>query len=161
MMHIRRLLLTVLVFTIIAATTIQAQDTIASNLETKAVETTLKSFFDALANFDYQEMRDLTSADFTLIENGPVWSLDDLIARAKQGEKNGASLSYEFSNMKTTVKGSSAWMTYSNNGVMTMGEKETEYHWTECAVFQKMKDGWRIVLLHSTMNEPESDDGEE
>jgi ketosteroid isomerase-like protein len=106
-------------------------------------------------------MRDLTSDDFTLIENGPVWTLDDLIARAKQGEKNGATLSYEFAEMETTVNESTAWMTYKNHGVMTMSGKENEYNWTESAVLQKMEDGWKIVLLHSTMNDPGSSHNED
>lgn len=155
-MKCRFTFLTILISTIIGITTIQAQSALNSNTETEAVEATLKSFFSALSDFDYQEMRDLTSDDFTLIENGPVWSLDDLIASAKQGEENGASLSYEFADIATTVNGSTAWMTYKNHGVMAMGDEKTEFNWTESAVLQKMENGWKIVLLHSTMNEPES-----
>lgn len=60
------------------ALTVQAQSALNSNTETEEAEGTLKTFFSAISDFDYQKMRDLTSDDFTLIENGPVSTLDDL-----------------------------------------------------------------------------------
>lgn len=57
----------------------------------------------------------LISQDFTLIEYGPLQTLDELIAGTKQEEKNGASFSYNFPDITSLVNGSSAWMIYIND----------------------------------------------
>ncbi|NGP75124.1 nuclear transport factor 2 family protein [Balneolaceae bacterium YR4-1] len=119
------------------------------------VEETLKSFFNCISNYDYNGIREVTSDDFILVENGPVWDTDKFISFIKRFEGD-ASLSYEFSDMQTTVRGPTAWMVYKNNGTMLQGSQERHFEWTESAVFTKERDQWKIELLHSTMNEPDS-----
>lgn len=115
------------------------------------VEAVLTSFFEAISDYDYQTLRDLTADDYTLIENGPIWTLDSLITFMQQNE-NRIAFSYKLTKMETTVEGQTAWMTYKNNGLMTMPDKERNFDWTESAVFHKKGDEWKMVLLHSTMN---------
>lgn len=122
--------------------------------EVQEVEATLKEFFGAISNYDYQTMRDITAEDYTLIENGPVWPVDSLINLMQQFEDQ-ATFSYKFSNMETTVENDMAWMTYKNNGLMKMPDGERHFDWTESAVFRKDGEEWKMVLLHSTMNEPD------
>lgn len=126
----------------------------ASKEEIAAVEDTLRSFFEAISTNDYQRLRHITADDYTLIENGPVWTVDSLINVVKSYEGK-ASMSYEFSNIQTTVKGSTAWMTYINDGMMDMGDQQRLFNWTESAVFRKQDENWNMVLLHSTMNKTE------
>lgn len=122
----------------------------SSQRAAQAVEDTLRAFFDGISTYDYQRLENLTTADYTLIENGPVWALDSLTVRLRQLEEKGATIDYEFSDMETTVAGPTAWMTYKNHGVMSMGEQQQELNWSESAVFRKGDEGWKIVLLHST-----------
>ncbi|HKL19866.1 MAG TPA: hypothetical protein VJ905_12905, partial [Halalkalibaculum sp.] len=56
----------------------------------------------------------------------------------------------------TTVKGTTAWMVYKNSGIMNRGDQQRHFDWSESAVFIKENDQWKIELLHSTMNEPDS-----
>lgn len=119
------------------------------------VEETLKSFFNHISNYNYEGIRAVTSDDFILIENGPIWNTEKFISFIKQFEAD-ATFSYEFSDMQTTVAGSTAWMVYKNNGTMDRGNQQRHFDWTESAVFTKESDQWEIKLLHSTMNEPDS-----
>lgn len=115
------------------------------------VEAVLTSFFEAISDYDYQTLRELTSDDYTLIENGPVWTLDSLIT-VMQENQGRITFSYELRELETTVEGQTAWMTYKNNGLMTMPDGERNFDWTESAVFHKQGNEWKMVLLHSTMN---------
>lgn len=123
--------------------------------EKEKVEETLKSFFNHISDYNYEGIRSVTSDDFILIENGPVWDTEKFISFIKQFETD-VTFSYQFSEMQTTVEGSTAWMVYKNNGVMNRGDQQRHFDWTESAVFTKENDQWKIELLHSTMNEPDS-----
>lgn len=128
-------------------------DTVSKE-EITAVEDTLRAFFEAISDNDYQRLRNITANDYTLIENGPIWTVDSLINVVKSYEGK-ATMTYEFSDMQTTVKGSTAWMTYINDGMMDMGDQQRLFNWTESAVFRKQGENWNMVLLHSSMNETE------
>lgn len=136
------------------------QITVDEHAEKQKVEETLLNFFDAIAAYDYQRMRDITSENYVLIENGPIWTVDSLITMMKQFQGK-ATISYEFSDMETTVQGPTAWMSYKNNGTMNFGDRQQYFDWTESAVFSKQDDEWEMVLLHSTMNEPDSSQSSE
>lgn len=133
----------------------EEQITVDKQAEIQKVEKTLLDFFDAIADYDYQRMRNITADNYVLIENGPLWTVDSLITMMKQFEEQ-ATISYKFSDMETTVQGQTAWMTYKNNGVMNFGDRQQHFDWTESAVFSKQDNEWKMVLLHSTMNEPDS-----
>lgn len=120
--------------------------------EAEEVEATLMEFFDAISSYDYQTLRDIAAEDYVLIENGPIWTIDSLITVVKQFEDQ-TTISYEFSDMETTVEGRIAWMIYKNSGLMKMPDGERHYDWTESAVFRKQGNEWKMVLLHSTVND--------
>lgn len=126
-----------------------------SESEEEKVEETLKTFFNSISNYNYEGIREVTSDDFILIENGPVWNTEKFINFIKQFESD-ATFSYEFSFIQTSVEGSTAWMVYKNNGIMNMDDQQRHFDWTESAVFSKENDQWKIKLLHSTMNEQDS-----
>jgi len=126
-----------------------------SESEQEKVEETLKSFFDHISNYNYEGIRSITSDDFILIENGPIWDTEKFISFIKRFEGD-ATFSYQFSDMQTTVKGTMAWMVYKNSGIMNRGDQQRHFDWSESAVFTKENDQWKIELLHSTMNEPDS-----
>ncbi len=129
----------------------QNQQAGSETMAEEEVEAVLTTFFEAISDYDYQTLRDITSEDYTLIENGPIWTVDSLIHLVQQFEDQ-ATLSYDFSNMETTVEGEIAWMTYKNNGHFKMPDGERNFDWTESAVFRKQDGEWKMVLLHSTMN---------
>lgn len=145
-------LLNFMLLTLVLMIGCRAEDT-DRQADVKNVETTLHSFYESIESFDYQSLRSITSDDYTLIEDGPVWTVDSLVNRMEQLEGE-AELSYELSDIETTVEGGTAWMKYQNNGVITRGGHEEHFNWTESAVFRKSEEGWKMTLLHSTRNEP-------
>jgi len=152
-MYIRRLFPIVFIMLFIGC---QASQNQPSGPDTQAqaeeeVETVLTTFFEAISDYDNQTLRDITSEDYTLIENGPIWNVDSLINVVQQFERE-TTISYELTEMETTVEDDMAWMIYKNNGVMKMPDGERQFDWTESAVFRKQGDEWKMVLLHSTMN---------
>lgn len=98
------------------------------------------------------------SEGYVLIENGPVWTLDSLTAMMQHFEPQGATITYDILNMDANVRGSVAWVVYENNGVMSVGSQQQDFNWTESAVLTREPDGWKIALLHSTLNEPQSNE---
>lgn len=135
-----------------------AQDEADTEAVVRVVADTVRAFFDAIANYDYQRLRDMTSDGYVLIENGPVWTLDSLTAMMQHFEPQGATITYDFLNMDANVRGSVAWVVYENNGVMSVGSQQQDFNWTESAVLTREPDGWKIALLHSTLNEPHSNE---
>ena len=123
--------------------------------EVDEVEALLESFFDALATWDYQRLRDLTAEDYILIEDGVVWTIEDLIEAVRPSEGQ-FSITYTFTDVTTTVEIPNAWTTYKNTGTATFAGQQQQVNWTESAVFRQKEDGWEMVLLHSTVIEPDT-----
>jgi len=119
----------------------------------KRVETVLQNYFTAISQSDYQPIRDQCTDDFVLIEHGLWWNNDSLIKVIK-GFEGKATIGYTLDDIDTHVEGSIAWMTYKNHGLMIMDGKETQFEWSESAVFRKQHDAWKMVLLHSTLTSP-------
>jgi len=119
----------------------------------KVVETVLQDYFGAISKYDYQSLRNHCTADFVLIEHGLWWNNDSL-TNIMKGFEGKATIAYTFDDIKSHVEGSIAWMTYKNHGLMTMGNKETKYEWSESAVFRKQNGAWKMALLHSTLTNP-------
>ena len=123
----------------------------SNQAQAEEVEAVLTSFFDAISDYDYQALRDITAEDYVLIENGPIWTVDSLINVVQEFEDN-TTISYELTEMETTIEEDMAWMTYKNYGHFKMPDGERNFDWTESAIFRKQGDKWKMVLLHSTMN---------
>ncbi|MBI4547484.1 MAG: nuclear transport factor 2 family protein [Ignavibacteriae bacterium] len=115
----------------------------------KAVENTLQKFFEGITNYDYELLRFQCTAHFVLIEHGLWWNMDSLINVMKPFEGK-EKTTYTFEDMKTTIEGNTAWVTYKNHGMSVMGEQETKYDWSESAFFRKQNGVWKMTLLHST-----------
>lgn len=132
----------------------QAQPAESAQAETQAVKDTIRSFFDALSAFDFQSVRDLATEDFTAIENGTVLTLEEFIGAGQKLEAKGASLTYdEFSDVEVTVEGTAAWVIHKNRGVMEAGDRRQEIDWTESFVLRKEAGGWKVAMLHSTVDQ--------
>ncbi len=69
----------------------------------------------------------------------------------------GATIAYRFENFETTFDGNTAWTSYTNDGLLIMGEQETPMEWVESAVFRYDGGKWKLALLHSTRIEQKAD----
>lgn len=122
--------------------------------ETQAVKNTIRSFFDALSAFDFQRVRDLAAEDFTAIEDGTVLTLEEFIGAGQKLEAKEVTLTYrEFSEVEVTVEGTVAWVRHKNSGVMEAGDRRREIDWTESFVLRKEAGGWKVAMLHSTVDQ--------
>ncbi len=117
--------------------------------EKPKVEQALHRFFNAIANYDYQGLRNACTADYQLIEDGSLWTVDTLIEAIKPMEGK-VKIIYAFENINARIEGSIAWLTYKNKAVLTSKDGEENLEWAESAVFQKENNVWKMALLHST-----------
>jgi ketosteroid isomerase-like protein len=130
----------------------------AARAERRAATDTLRAFFEAISAFNYQKVRDLTTEDVVIVEDGPVLPLDAFLDAIRKLEKKEATITYELSDIEMTVEGAIAWGTYTNRGVAEMGPRRQRIRWTESVVLRKEAGAWKIAMLHSTVGERSSPD---
>jgi len=114
------------------------------------VQNTLTSYFNSLAQRDWDGIRAKSTTDFILLENGLVWNNDSLI-NAMELYWSGAEISYSFDFEKTEVDDSLAWIFYHNYGTVITDTTEIKFHWVESANFIKEDGKWKACFAHSTM----------
>lgn len=115
------------------------------------VRQTVISFFETLSNRDSVKLKNYCTADVLFIEYGQVWNLDTLIRKAIR--LNTAS---DFKRVNTLdfinshVEKNTAWTTYNLHSEIIRDGKKTIIQWLETIVAVKVKDRWKISVLHST-----------
>ncbi|MBK8290428.1 MAG: nuclear transport factor 2 family protein [Flammeovirgaceae bacterium] len=127
----------------------QAQQLLTKNQQD--VQHTVINFFEALSNRDSINLRNYCTVDILLLEYGQVWNLDTLIRKAIQ--LNTASdfkrvNSLDF--ITSYVDNKTAWTTYNLHSEIIRDGKKTTIQWLETIVAVKVKDRWKISVLHST-----------
>lgn len=125
--------------------TVSAQDK-----QAELVNQVIIKFFDGLSEPSEQKLKETTTKDFVLLEDGEVWNLDSLtryfegIRKAKTVRVN------EFKFIKNQAQGNTAWVSYHNKATFTTNDKARSIEWLESAVLVKEGKEWKISLLHST-----------
>ncbi len=114
------------------------------------VQNTLTSYFNSLAQRDWDGIRVLSTNDFILLENGLVWNNDSLI-NAMELYWSGTEINYSFDFKRTEVDDSMAWIFYHNTGTILTDTTEIKIHWVESANFTKEEGIWKACFAHSTM----------
>lgn len=114
------------------------------------VKRVLLDYFDGIKNKDFQKMKDVTTSDFILYEDGKVFNNDSLINMLNTFPKFKAV--YTFDNFQINVDNSSARMNYFNHGEFTINDTtQMTFNWLESATFRKEGDKWKMEFLHSTV----------
>ena len=149
----RKILLSLL-FLFIVTTYLNAQ-TQNSNEQTK-IQQTIIQFFEGFSALDTTIIKQYSTKDFLLLENGSVWNLDTVAVHFNQlkDRLKGGSLTrinhLEF--IQTEVKGNSAWVAYNNTADITYDNvQKRKLQWLESAFLVKEGKDWKIGLLHSTV----------
>ena len=130
---------------------VSAQSSFSSQ-ETAANQTVV-DFFEALSSADTSRIRSLTTADFILLENGEVWTIQMLINYMRGINLNDFKRINNLEFIDTDIKGKAAWTAYHNSASITTKGQTTDIHWLESAFLQKQRGAWKIRMLHST-NKP-------
>lgn len=116
-----------------------------------AVKTVVTDAFQALADIDVARFRSHCQPDFTLLENGEIWTVDTLEARMKPYVGSGMKRVNTLDFKKVTVKGTTAWVTYLNRADLDRNGQKMTVRWLESAVLEKENRTWKLAMLHSTV----------
>lgn len=110
----------------------------------------LTGYFKAIEASDYQKMKDLTTADFIIFENGEVITNDSLINMIKKYPE--VAVKYSFSDIKASVDDKTGFIKYRNHADIVVNDSiKNDINWLESAILIKQDDKWRLHFLHSTV----------
>ena len=122
------------------------QDKIDDPEELKAV---LTGYFDAIKTRDFEKMKDLSTEDFVLFEDGVVFNNDSLIKLITSMPN--ATADYKFDNFIINVDQNTGNMRYFNQGEFVINDTiHLTPNWLESATFKKIDNEWKLEFLHST-----------
>lgn len=114
------------------------------------LKTVLVGYFDAIKMRDFDRMKDLSTADFVLFEDGVIFNNDSLINLVNSMPD--AKVDYKFENFTINVDSRTGYMRYFNTGDFTMNDTiHMTINWLESATFRKIDDNWKLEFLHSTV----------
>ena len=144
-----------LLFFVVTATCLKAQIH-SNNGEQTKVNQTVTKLFDGIAALDTKMIKQYSTKDFLLLENGAVWNIDTLVSKLNQLKAVSFSRTNHLDFIKTEVKANSAWVAYNNAADMTVNGQKMSVQWLESAFLVKEGKDWKIRLLHSTMLKPKA-----
>lgn len=110
----------------------------------------LENDYKALGKSDIESRLRNCTADYLLIENGEIWTLQKEIEymRSKQGIKTTRTDQFDFTTVK--IIGQTAYAVYELRSQITRNNETKNYQWTESVIFVKPAGEWKIKLIHST-----------
>ena len=119
----------------------------------KELKQLITDYYKAIDDKNFNKMKELTTYDFKIYEDGKIWNNDSVIAVIKSWSKFNSK--YTVSDFKINIDYSSGYTTYSNKAQFVLGNNATETmtsdgEWIESATFVKSDNGWKINLIHST-----------
>ena len=114
------------------------------------LQVVLTDYFDGIKNKDFQKMKDVTTADFVLYEDGRVFNNDSLINMLNGFGNFKGEFKLDF--QKTNVDNKTGNIYYLNTGEFTFNDTtQVTYNWIESAAFRKVDNEWKLEFLHSTV----------
>ena len=114
------------------------------------LKSVLIGYFNGIETMDFKKMRDLTTDDFIIYENGVVFNNDSIFKMMKSFPKYTAE--YKFENLKINVDNNSGNINYFNHAKFVFNDTTTvKFDWLESATFKKIDGKWKMDFLHSTV----------
>jgi Domain of unknown function (DUF4440) len=123
---------------------------INASAQKDSLEATIEGFFDGLSQLSESKLKEYTTADFLLLENGAVWNIDTLVSKISPLKNVSFKRVNSFSFISSKQKGDVAWISYHNTAHYTVNERQQTRNWLESAVLMRQAGRWKIQLLHST-----------
>lgn len=118
------------------------------------VNQTVIKLFDGIAALDMGSIRQNTTKDFLLLEDGELWNLDTVTIKLSQFKGVNFSRKNSLHFIKSEIKGNTAWVAYNNTADMTINGQQMTIRWLESAVLIKEGKTWKVKMLHSTTLKP-------
>jgi len=110
----------------------------------------VETMYVAAASDDLAKFHSVAASDFYAFDNGKRFVGDELMQLIKNAHAAGAVYEWHVTAPQVHVNGSTAWITYVNQGSLQNASGKKDLTWLESAVLQKEKGAWRIRFLHST-----------
>lgn len=136
----------ILLFTLMLCFSISS----SAQKEKDSIENAITRFFDGISEINPGVLRDYSTSDFLLLENGEVWTVDTLINKLSTRRNSNLVRINKFRFIKTEQDGNIAWVSYHNTAEFRLNDKQQTVRWLESAVLVKDKTRWKIKLMHST-----------
>lgn len=116
-----------------------------------AAEAVVGDFFRAMESWDHEALRATATADFELVEDTLIMTMDDFVSMIEPYAAQEAVMRWTLTDFNTESDGHVVWTRYQNRAVLDMAGEESRFHWIESAVVLRQPDGgWKIDRLQST-----------
>ena len=140
----------ILILAIYISTLLHAQQQLTKDQQ--EVNQTVINFFEAISNRNSADLKDNCTVDILLFENGSIWNADTLILKAiTLNTATDFKRINTFDFINTTVADNTAWVTYNLHSEITRNGKQSTVQWMETVIVIKVKQKWKIRVLHSTL----------
>ena len=110
----------------------------------------LRDDYKTLEKFDIKQHLENCTPDYTLIENGEVLDLEKEIAYMKANAHRVIERKDYFVIHKLKVNGPIAYVIYNLTSEVKEKGETKPYEWVESAILKKIKNQWKIAMIHST-----------
>ncbi len=122
--------------------------------EDRAVESTLRAWYDAMRDKDFDAVASALTETFLIVENTDIMDKAALLARLRQGASMGRQTA-ELSDFNTRTHEDVAWTTLRNHEVWTPVEGvAVTFNFVETVVLVKSNEKWLIERYHATLIRP-------
>ncbi|QFU77072.1 nuclear transport factor 2 family protein [Halioglobus maricola] len=111
----------------------------------------IDKLFAAISNVKHQDMRATVTESFVLLEDGEVWTIEDLISVVSPSEYARTNF---FSIINIETMNDIALVNYWNKANFDNKKSSEDVIWLESAVIKKVNGMWLILQMHSTRLEP-------
>ena len=124
--------------------------------DVSAVNKVITDYFEAISANDLDIQKQLTTENYTILENGVLWNHDTIVVMTNRLKGRSFKRINQIDFIRTEIKGNMAWVAYYNTADMTLDAKQRRVSWLESAVLIRERETWRIQLLHSTRLVPKT-----
>ncbi|HSR59647.1 MAG TPA: nuclear transport factor 2 family protein [Robiginitalea sp.] len=110
----------------------------------------LVDYFRAISDNDFDALKNLSTPDYVLFEDGQIWNNDSLIQALKKMPE--ASVAYELKDFSFKADCNGSFVSYKNRGMVTLNDTtRLDLNWVESAYVKQVEGVPRLAFLHSSV----------
>ena len=138
-------------FTLLAAM-FAACTSVDTETQKKDVQQVLTRYFTALGAQNWDAVKENTTHDMQLVEDGLIWNNDSLINNISTFWSK-YDIRYDLDILQTTIHKNSAWIVYKNHGNASYRTDNIHINWIETAYLIHKNGKWKISMIHSSIDD--------
>jgi len=121
----------------------------ARNEESQLLKKVLFDYFDGIRDKDHEKMKDATTDDFLVYEEGKAWTNDSVFREMERVSP--FRVNFEFDHFKVFVDNESGHMSYFEQAHFVFRDTlKRNLNFLGSASFRKTADGWKMNFMHAT-----------